>query len=64
MNPSSLKPVQICIPGFKTFELLQVDNPIGEDTIGVKNIFFNGEGIWIEGPLNDSGFGFLKVLEN
>ena len=56
MNPSSLNLFRFAFPGFKTFELLQVDNPIGEDTIGVKNIFFNGEGIWIEGPLNDSGW--------
>lgn len=56
MNPSSLNLFRFAFPGFKTFELLQVDNPVGEDTIGVKNIFFNGEGIWIEGPLNDSGW--------
>ena len=39
MNPSSLNLFRFAFPGFKTFELLQVDNPIGEDTIGVK-IFF------------------------
>ncbi len=56
INPSAVNLFRFVFPDFKLFELLQVDSPIGNDTIGIKNIFFNGEGNWIEGPLNDLGW--------
>ena len=37
-------------PGFKTFEILVCDRPTGGWAEGVKWTFFNGEGIWLEGP--------------
>lgn len=56
LNPSSVNLFRFAIPDFKLFEILQIDAPVGNDTIGIKNIFFNGEGNWIEGPLNDLGW--------
>lgn len=52
-NPSRVNLARFAIPDFKLFEILHVDEPIGMDTLGVKHIFFNGEGIWLAGPLND-----------
>ncbi len=52
-NPSSVNLFRFVFPDFKLFELLQVDRAVGADTIGIKNVFFNGEGIWLNGPTND-----------
>ena len=41
------------IPLFKTFEILVCDRPMGGWTEGVKWTFFNGEGIWLEGPADE-----------
>ncbi|MDX9979152.1 MAG: DUF6259 domain-containing protein [Lentisphaeria bacterium] len=37
-------------PSFKTFEILVCDRPMGGWTEGVQWTFFNGSGIWLEGP--------------
>lgn len=37
-------------PTFKTFEILVCDRPMGGWTEGVQWTFFNGEGLWLEGP--------------
>jgi hypothetical protein len=42
-------------PWLKAFEILVCDHPMGGWTEGVKWTFFNGEGIWLEGPA-DSWF--------
>jgi hypothetical protein len=42
-------------PWLKTFEILVCDRPMGGWTEGVEWTFFNGEGIWLEGP-GDSWF--------
>lgn len=55
-NPACVNLFRFALPNYKMFELYKVDNPVGNDTTGVKFIFFNGEGIWLEGPLNDSGW--------
>jgi hypothetical protein len=45
-----LQPLRFAIPSFKTFEILVCDHPMGSWAEGVKWTFFNGEGIWLEGP--------------
>jgi len=45
-----LHPLRFAIPSFKTFEILVCDHPMGSWAEGVKWTFFNGEGIWLEGP--------------
>ncbi len=37
-------------PSFKVFQLLVCDRPTGTWSEGVKWSFFNGDGLWIEGP--------------
>lgn len=37
-------------PTFKVFQLLVCDRPTGTWSEGVKWTFFNGDGLWIEGP--------------
>lgn len=44
---------RFAIPSFKTFEILVCDRPIGPWSEGVKWVFFNGEGIWLEGPATE-----------
>ncbi len=41
--------MRFAIPTFKTFEILVCDKPTGTWATGVKWVFFNGEGIWLEG---------------
>lgn len=55
-NPSNVNLTRFVYPGFKMFEIIKTDRPIGEDTTAIKTIFFNGEGIWLAGPLNDTGW--------
>jgi hypothetical protein len=45
---------RFALPGFKTFEILVCDKPVGDDIHGIKLTFFNGEGLWIEGTLPES----------
>ena len=40
-------------PAFKTFEILICDQPTGSWAEGVLWTFFNGEGIWLEGPARE-----------
>ena len=44
---------RFAVPSFKTFEILVCDRPTGSWAEGVKWVFFNGEGIWIEGPAEE-----------
>ena len=50
MPLAPIHPVRFAIPSFKTFEILVCDRPMGSWAEGVKWTFFNGEGIWLEGP--------------
>lgn len=43
---------RFALPDFKQFVIIRCDEPIGNDTESVKRIFFNGEGIWLAGPLS------------
>jgi len=45
--------LRFAIPSFKTFEILVCDRPVGCWAEGVKWVFFNGEGIWLEGPATE-----------
>lgn len=53
MNPSVVNLTRFALPDFKVFQILKCDLPLGNDQEGVKHIFFNGDGIWLAGPLND-----------
>lgn len=52
-NPSVVNLTRFAIPDFKIFQIIKCDHPLGNDQEGVKHIFFNGDGIWLAGPLND-----------
>jgi len=43
---------RFAIPDFKVFHIIRCDQPLGNDLGAVRRIFFNGEGIWLEGPLS------------
>jgi hypothetical protein len=48
-----LQALRFAVPSFKTFEILVCDHPMGSWAEGVKWTFFNGEGIWLEGPAKE-----------
>lgn len=54
LSPSRLNLTRFALPDFKMFEIIRCDMPLGDDQLAVKHIFFNGNGIWIEGPLIDA----------
>ena len=43
---------RFAIPDFKVFHIIRCDQPLGDDLAAVRRVFFNGEGIWLEGPLS------------
>ena len=45
--------LRFALPDFKTFEILSCDKPTGSWASGVQWVFFNGEGLWLEGPAAD-----------
>jgi len=44
---------RFAVPDFKTFEILVCDKPTGSWATGVRWTFFNGEGLWLEGPADE-----------
>lgn len=52
-SPTHLNLYRFAFPAFKTIEIITCDRPLGSDYQSVKRIFFNGEGIWIEGIAED-----------
>jgi len=44
---------RFAVPDFKTFEILICDRPTGSWATGVRWTFFNGEGLWLEGPADE-----------
>lgn len=44
---------RFAVPDFKTFEILICDQPTGSWATGVGWTFFNGEGLWLEGPADE-----------
>jgi len=53
LSPAHLNLYRFAFPDFKTFEIITCDKPLGSDYQSVKRIFFNGEGIWLEGIADD-----------
>ena len=53
LSPVHLNLFRFVFPDFKTFEIIVCDQPLGSDYQSVKQIFFNGEGIWLEGTRNE-----------
>ncbi|MCX6376092.1 MAG: DUF6259 domain-containing protein, partial [Armatimonadetes bacterium] len=49
-SPSHVNLTRFALPSFKTFEIITCDHPLGNQIVPVRQIFFNGEGIWLEGP--------------
>ena len=49
-SPSHVNLTRFAIPDFKTFEIIVCDQPLGNRLTAARQIFFNGEGIWLEGP--------------
>jgi len=47
--PVALKLFRFAFPDFKTFEIITCDRPTGSNVEAVKQVFFNGEGLWIQG---------------
>ena len=44
---------RFAFPLFRQFVIIRCDEPIGNDIQSLKLIFFNGQGIWISGNVND-----------
>lgn len=44
---------RFAVPSFKPIEILYCDKPTASWATGVKWVFFNGEGIWLEGPAKE-----------
>ncbi len=44
---------RFALPDFKTFEILICDKPTGSWATGIRWAFFNGEGLWLEGPAEE-----------
>jgi hypothetical protein len=53
-NVSRLDLARFAFPDFKVFEILDVDNPVGNQPQLYMSVFFNGEGFWLEGPANNT----------
>jgi hypothetical protein len=52
---------RFAIPDFKVFHIIRCDQPLGDDLGAVRRVFFNGEGIWLEGPLSIANWFPPKV---
>jgi hypothetical protein len=52
---------RFALPDFKLFVILRCDVPMGNDFEGIKRVFFNGEGIWLEGPLSRKKWFPLEI---
>jgi len=52
---------RFAIPDFKVFHIIRCDQPLGDDLGAVRRVFFNGDGIWLEGPLSISKWFPPKV---
>jgi len=44
---------RFAIPSFKVFQILICDKPTATNAQGVAAVFFNGDGIWLEGPAKE-----------
>lgn len=49
-SPSHINLTRFALPDFKTFEIIICDHPPKDRLTSFRQIFFNGEGTWLEGP--------------
>jgi hypothetical protein len=54
---------RFAFPNFKTFVMVEVDKPIGDNPDAIKKVFFNGKGLWIEGPVDDPKWFPLSITQ-
>jgi len=52
-SPHGLNLYRFAFPDFKTFEIINVDKPIGSNYQSLKQVFFNGEGVWLSGTASE-----------
>ena len=52
-NPTAVNLARFAFPDYKLIEILHIDSPVGNDIDGVRYAFFNGEGLWLSGPLDN-----------
>lgn len=50
LSPCRINLTRFALPDFKTFEIVMLDEPLGDRVDLLRLVFFNGEGIWLEGP--------------
>jgi hypothetical protein len=50
LSPSRVNLTRFAWPDFKTFEIIMLDEPLGDRRHQLGLTFFNGEGLWLEGP--------------
>lgn len=55
-NPSRLNLPRFALPDYKVFDILNVDNPVGNNPQLYMSVFFNGEGIWLEGSVTNTAW--------
>lgn len=51
-NDSRINLTRFIVPDYKNFHIINVDGPMGTPTDKLNIIFFNGEGLWISGPIS------------
>ncbi len=61
--PTRVNLARFAFPDFKIIQILRGDGPIGDDAIGVKLVFFNGDGLWLVGPSDHPKWYSPQVLE-
>jgi len=52
-NPAVVNLARFAFPDYKLIEILHIDSPVGNDIDGIRHAFFNGEGLWLSGPLTN-----------
>lgn len=60
--PSRVNLSRFAFPGFKRFHILRGDGPIGDDVEGVGLAFYNGDGLWLVGPSDNTKWYSDRVL--
>jgi hypothetical protein len=55
-NPSRVNLARFALPDYKVFEILSVDAPVGNNPQLYMNVFFNGEGFWLEGVVTNTAW--------
>ncbi|MFI4861292.1 MAG: DUF6259 domain-containing protein, partial [Phycisphaerales bacterium JB063] len=61
--PSRTNLTRFAFPDFKTIQILRGDGPIGDDVEGVHLVFYQGDGLWLVGPSDNTRWYSPEVLE-